>query len=87
MLDVAIATIGWLSAGLILSAYFLLTAGKLAAKSATYQWMNVCGALGFIVNSGWNGAVPSATLNVVWAAIGIVALIRMGRARTPATKE
>ncbi|MEO5640206.1 MAG: hypothetical protein ABIQ98_00390 [Sphingomicrobium sp.] len=87
MVDVAIATIGWLSAGLILSAYFLLTAGRLAANSAAYQWLNVAGALGFIVNSGWNGAIPSATLNVVWAGIGLVALIRMGRAKAPATKE
>ena len=72
---------------LILAAYFLLTAGKLAANSATYQWMNVVGALGFIVNSGWNGAVPSAALNVVWSMIGIVALIRMRRGRAPATRE
>ena len=69
--------IGWLAAGLILAAYFLLTAGKLAANSAAYQWLNVVGAAGFIVNSGWNGAVPSAALNVVWAGIGVVALWRM----------
>ncbi|MDP9085395.1 MAG: hypothetical protein M3N02_01330 [Pseudomonadota bacterium] len=72
---------------LILGAYFLLTAGKLAARSAAYQWMNVVGALGFIINSGWNGAIPSATLNVVWAGIGIVALIRMRQGRTPAIRE
>ncbi|GAC1584058.1 MAG: hypothetical protein NVS3B5_18710 [Sphingomicrobium sp.] len=72
---------------LILGGYFLLTAGKLAANSAAYQWMNVVGAMGFIINSGWNGAIPSATLNVVWAGIGIVALIRMRQARTPAIPE
>ncbi|MGH8284600.1 MAG: hypothetical protein ACRETT_02405 [Steroidobacteraceae bacterium] len=37
--------------------------------------MNVAGAIGFIINSGWNGAIPSAALNVVWLAIGLYALL------------
>lgn len=77
MLDIAIEIIGWVAALLILGAYGLLTAGKLEAQSRAYQWMNVIGALGFIVNSGWNGAVPSAALNVVWMGIGVAALWRM----------
>jgi hypothetical protein len=36
--------------------------------------MNVAGAAGLIVNSGWNDAWPSATLNVVWLAIAVLAL-------------
>ena len=73
---------------LILGAYALLTAGKLDARSPTYQWMNVVGAAGFIVNSGWNGAIPSAALNVVWMGIGIYALSRLARRRQPpATPE
>ena len=65
----------------ILAAYALLTAGKFDAKSPAYQWMNVLGAAGFILNSGWNGAIPSAALNVVWAGIGLTALWRMSRAK------
>ena len=38
--------------------------------------MNVVGA-GFIANSGWKGAYPSAILNVVWVGIGVAALIRL----------
>jgi hypothetical protein len=41
--------------------------------------LNIVGAAGFIVNSGWNGAMPSAVLNVVWLAIGLVALWRTRR--------
>lgn len=77
MLDLAIEVIGWGGALLILAAYALLTAGKLKADDRAYQWMNVVGALGFIVNSGWNGAVPSAALNVIWAGIGLTALWRI----------
>ena len=77
MIDLAMEVVGWLGAILILTAYGLLTAGKLTGKSPAYQWMNVIGALGFIANSGWNGAWPSAILNVIWVGIGVVALWRM----------
>jgi hypothetical protein len=77
ILTVAIEIIGWVAALLILAAYGLLTAGKLTAQSPAYQWMNVVGAAGFILNSGWNGAWPSAALNVIWMGIGGFALWRI----------
>ena len=78
--------VGWIGAVLILGAYAMLTAGKLQAKSIAYQAMNVVGALGFIVNSGWNGAIPSAALNVVWAGIGLVAIGGIVKARRTASR-
>jgi hypothetical protein len=77
--------VGWLGAGLILGAYALLTAGKIDAKSYAYQGMNVVGALGFIANGWWYGAMPSAVLNVIWAGIGLFALGRI-RARSSASR-
>ena len=74
-LDILMEVVGWIGGTLILAGYFLLTNGKLDAKSPTYQWLNVVGALGFIANSSWNGAWPSAALNVIWVGIGVVALI------------
>ncbi len=71
---------GWTGAALILGAYGLISAGKIQGRSALYQWMNVLGATGFILNSGWYGAWPSVGLNIVWLAIGIVALMRLARA-------
>ena len=84
-LTIAIEVIGWSAAVLILVAYGLLSAGKLTAQSPAYQWLNVVGAIGFIVNSGWNGAVPSAVLNVIWAAIGAFALWRIVAKRGSST--
>ena len=82
-LDVFMEVAGWIGAILILLGYGLLSAGKLDAKSPTYQWLNVVGALGFIANSSWNGAWPSAALNVIWVGIGVVALARIfGRRRS-----
>jgi hypothetical protein len=89
-MDLFAEIVGWIGAVLILAAYAMLTAGKLQAKSVPYQAMNVVGALGFIVNSGWNGAIPSAALNVVWAGIGLAAIfgiVRAGKATDPSTRK
>lgn len=75
----AIEVIGWIGATLIVLAYALLSAGKLAGDSRTYHVMNILGAIGFVVNSGWNGAFPSAALNVVWIGIGSYALLQRRR--------
>ena len=85
-LGLLMEVVGWIGGSLILAGYFLLTNGKLDAKSPTYQWLNVVGALGFIANSSWNGAWPSAALNVIWVGIGVVALVRIfGKRGTVAT--
>jgi hypothetical protein len=72
---------GWAGAILILLAYLLLSAGRLTGQSLTYQVMNVVGAAGFIVNGWWHGALPSATLNVLWLMIGLFAAIRIFKRR------
>ena len=68
---------GWAAALLILGGYALLTAGKVDAKSPLYQSMNVLGAICFVINLTYLKAWPAAMLNVIWAGIGIVALIRI----------
>lgn len=78
---IAIEIIGWTAAAIILAAYILLSLGKIEGRSYLYQWMNVVGAGGFIVNSGYNGAIPSAALNIVWAAMGLFTLWSIWRAR------
>lgn len=72
-----IEVIGWAGAAMILVAYGLLSAGKMTGRSVSYQVLNVVGALGFIINSGYNGALPSAALNVIWFGIGVAALARI----------
>ena len=67
---------GWSAAALILGAYALLSFGKIQARSLVYQWMNIVGAVGFIINCSANGAWPSVALNIVWLMIGFYALRR-----------
>jgi hypothetical protein len=61
-----IEAVGWIAAAMMLSAYILLTTGRLNSNSPWYQWLNVLSGAGFIINSGWNGAYPSAFINVMW---------------------
>jgi hypothetical protein len=61
---------GWLGALLMLSAYVLLTVGRLKSQSPLYHWLNIISGAGLICNSGWNGAYPSVFINAVWLAIG-----------------
>ena len=84
-LEIAVEVVGWAGAALILGGYLLITMGKVTGQSALYQWMNVAGAAGFIVNGWWHGAVPSAALNVVWMMIGGVALWRIWAKRESST--
>lgn len=74
-----VEVVGWSGALLILLAYLLLSAGKLTGQSRAYQWMNVVGAAGFVVNGWVHRALPSTTLNVVWMGIGLVALWNIAR--------
>ena len=69
-----VGLIGWAGAIVILASYVLLSTRRLDGRSATYHVMNLLGAAGIAANSGWNGALPSAVLNVIWAGIAVYAL-------------
>ena len=80
-MKVLVEIAGWIAAVLILTAYGLLSAGKLTGKSVAYQVMNIVGAIGFVINTGYNGAYPSAVLNVIWVGIGAWALMKIRASR------
>lgn len=83
-MTIIIEIIGWAAALLIFVSYLLVSMGRLSGTSVAFQWMNVVGAAGFVLNNGWHGALPSTVLNIAWAGIGIFTLVRLarGRART-----
>jgi hypothetical protein len=77
--QIAIEVVGWAGALLILAAYALVSARRVAPDSVLYQGLNIFGAAGFVVNGIAHGAMPSAILNVVWIGIGLFALSRRGK--------
>jgi hypothetical protein len=74
-----IEIIGWAGSIVILLGYALLSSGRLAARSIAYQLMNIFGALGLAINGWYHWALPSVCNNLIWAAIGAVATIRILR--------
>ena len=80
-LTIVVEVAGWTGAVLILLAYLLVSTDRLTGRSPAFQWMNLFGAAGFIVNGAWHGALPSASLNVVWMAIAAFSLWRISRRR------
>jgi len=60
----------------LLAAYALLSAGRLHQASATFQWMNLAGAVGLMANQAFHGSWPPIAVNLVWAAIAVAALLR-----------
>ncbi|MFI6731550.1 hypothetical protein ACIBI9_01370 [Nonomuraea sp. NPDC050451] len=78
-MDLLFAAVGWIGAALLLVGYVLVTQSRLPGDGATYQLMNLAGSLGLMVNSAYSAAWPSAGLNLIWAGIGVFALIKLAR--------
>lgn len=71
---------------MILAAYLLVSIGRLGAQTILFQSLNVVGAAGFTINGWWHGALPSASLNVIWMLIGAIALWRIFARRKRASE-
>lgn len=76
-MQILIEVVGWSAAVMMLTAYVLLNTGRVTSKSKIYQWLNVLSGAGFVINSGWNGAYPSAAINVVWMVIALYGVARI----------
>ena len=73
-MTIAIELVGWAGALAVLLAYGLVSTERVTSRSPTYQLLNIGGAIGLVVNSTWNGAIPSAVVNLIWIGIGVYAL-------------
>jgi len=81
---------GWLGALGTVTAYALLTFGKLTSTSATFQSLNIAGAALLCVSATVSQAWPSAAVNAVWIVIGLQAVVPLvkrltGRADSAST--
>ena len=75
VLKLVIEGVGWAGAAAVLVAYGLVSAERVSSRSWTYQLLNIGGALGLVINSSVNGAIPSAVVNLIWIGIGVYALM------------
>ncbi len=75
--ELGINIIGWAGALALLIAYLLISSGKTHGKSYLYQGLNIFGCIGFIINTGYSGTLPSVGLNVIWLGIGLYTTIQI----------
>jgi hypothetical protein len=66
---------GWVGAGALLVAYVMASTGRWAGASQTFNLTNIAGGAMLAVGGFFVGAWPSVTLNVIWVAIGLRALV------------
>ncbi|MDR0397918.1 MAG: hypothetical protein LBH36_01925 [Candidatus Nomurabacteria bacterium] len=69
--------LGWVGAVALLAAYLLASMGVIEGQSLAYQLLNIVGALGMLVLSTIRHAIPSAALNTIWFAVGIIAIFNL----------
>ena len=74
--------LGWAGTGIVLTAYVLVSTGKIQPKATLYQAANVVAGVGLGLNAYVNGAWPLVALNVVWAAVRLYNLT-VGRPPAP----
>ena len=77
MIDLISNITGWIGMTLIVLAYFLLSTKKLTARSWIYHLMNFLGGAGIVMNTLINKAWPAMALNILWAFIAIISIIKI----------
>jgi len=69
--------IGWYGTFAIVIAYALVSFNVLSASTFLYQILNVTGALGIVYISIKKKAYQPGVLNIIWAIIALIAIIRL----------
>ncbi|TAF64708.1 MAG: hypothetical protein EAZ55_10745 [Cytophagales bacterium] len=67
--------VGWVGSAAVVLAYALISTHKIKANSHLYQYLNIFGSVGLIINTLYYNALPSATVNVIWVIIGVGSLV------------
>lgn len=76
MINIA-SILGWGGMVLIVVAYYLLSTKRINPHSLGYGLMNLFGGLGVSLNSFVNKAWPTLTLNVLWALIALISIMKI----------
>ena len=69
--------LGWYGAIAILVAYALVSFSLVTPTSLVYQLLNLTGGVGIVVNSFKHMAYPSGILNIIWAVVAGVAILKV----------
>lgn len=62
---------------MLVFAYSLVSFSFLKAESFGFQFLNIGGAVGILLNAFWHKAYPSFVLNLIWALIAAISILRL----------
>ncbi|MEZ5979990.1 MAG: hypothetical protein R3F34_17500 [Planctomycetota bacterium] len=71
-----VETLGWLGLVALLAAFTLSSLGRWSATSRASNLLNLIGAIGISIQAFAHGAYPPFTLNVFWAIVAVISLLR-----------
>jgi hypothetical protein len=71
--------IGIVGVALIVIAYFMNQAGKMASDSLPFPVLNMVGAILILVSLYWSWNLPSFIMECIWITISAVGIIRIQR--------
>ena len=67
---------GWYGTIALIGAYFLVSFGLVDPEGITFLGLNASGGMALVVYSFSKKATQLAILNIFWALIGVVAMVR-----------
>ena len=77
MRNIITETLGWYGVVAVVGAYALLSLGILSSNSLTFQVLNLTGAIGIVIDAIDDKNTQPAVLNIIWAIIAIVAIVKI----------
>jgi hypothetical protein len=77
-MEILINVLGWAGSFEVLLAFGLNTYQKIESKSIWYLLLNLTGGIFLIIYSSYYSAYANTFINVIWVAVAVAALIRMG---------
>jgi hypothetical protein len=69
--------LGWIGTVMVLGGYALASFGWISAESVLFQVMNILGSFGLLAIALSRKVYQSVVVNIVWATIGMLALIKL----------
>jgi hypothetical protein len=82
-----IHVVGGIGTIMVLAAYFLVSAGRIASASTAFQGLNLVGAALLAYYAVVLAAWASVALNGIWSLIGLVAMVRIVQMRRRRIRE
>lgn len=69
--------LGWYGMIALIVAYFLVSFSWIEADGIIFQILNLTGGAGLLIVAASKGVLQSVILNLFWAVIGIIAIVRI----------